>query len=342
MVKVEAALVRINVGTSLVNVVAQDMAQSRLEDMRAGVVALSCRTLLGVYLCGNGLAGSESAAYHLTVGDERTVGELLCIGYFDNIVAGNHGTAVAYLTAHLCIERSFLENYGNVVALLAKLGNLAVLYDGKQPGLLLKLSVAHERGLISVECGVLRIVPAAAEFLVGAGGGFLLLHVLLEALLVCLQALFVEDLLGEVEGEAVGVVQLEYISAVEGLFTGLLQLLDHLVENIGALVDGLCEALFFGLDNLLDVSALLVQLRISGEVLVDNGVAYIVQERLCAAEKSAVSCGSSEQSAEDVASALVGGKNAVAHHECGASDVVGDYAQGNVLYRIRLVVNADN
>jgi len=67
-----------------------------------------------------------------------------------------------------------------------------------------------------------------------------------------------------------------------------------------------------------------------------------VEERLCAAEKSAVSCGSSEQSAENVASALVGGENAVAYHECGASDMVGDNAQGDVLYGVSLVVNADD
>ena len=49
---------------------------------------------------------------------------------------------------------------------------------------------------------------------------------------------------------------------------------------------------------------------------------------------------SAEKSAENVAAALVGNLNAVADHKCGASDVVCNYANGDISLSILAVLNA--
>lgn len=55
-----------------------------------------------------------------------------------------------------------------------------------------------------------------------------------------------------------------------------------------------------------------------------------------------MTCCTSEQSAENVSSACVGSGNAIAYHECGASDVVGDNTEGNVGLFIFLIIYACN
>ena len=78
------------------------------------------------------------------------------------------------------------------------------------------------------------------------------------------------DLLGQVNGEAVGIGKLECILA--GKNAALFDAVQHLGKNVHTCVNGLCKALFLVEDKLLDVRALLVKLGVCGVVLVDNGV----------------------------------------------------------------------
>ena len=89
-------------------------------------------------------------------------------------------------------------------------------------------------------------------------------------------------------------------------------------------------------------SLVFLKLGVCALVLVDNSVCNLVEERLLDAQKSAVTCCTSEQSAENVSSACVGSGNAIAYHECGASDVVGDNTEGNVGLFIFLIIYACN
>ena len=62
----------------------------------------------------------------------------------------------------------------------------------------------------------------------------------------------------------------------------------------------------------------------------NNRFHNFVQERLFDADESAVSCGTAEQTAQHVATTCVGRHNAVADHESGAADMVGDNTERNV------------
>ena len=81
---------------------------------------------------------------------------------------------------------------------------------------------------------------------------------------------------------------------------------DLVVQDSQAAVDGLVEACFLVLDNLVDIFLLLDQLRICAAGLVDNGGSNVGHERLVNAEQLAVTSGAAQQAAQNVAAALVG------------------------------------
>ena len=90
----------------------------------------------------------------------------------------------------------------------------------------------------------------------GAGPGALalLVHQRLEALVVDREALLGEQLLGQVVGEAVGVVELEGVLGVDPRRALLLRLGDQLREQLGAAVERAPEALLLVADPAQDRS----------------------------------------------------------------------------------------
>ena len=69
----------------------------------------------------------------------------------------------------------------------------------------------------------------------------------------------------------------------------------------------------------------------------NDGIGHLVEERLAHAEQTAVTGGAAQQAAQHIAAALVLRDDAVADHKDGGPDVVGDDADGNVLFLILVV-----
>ena len=133
------------------------------------------------------------------------------------------------------------------------------------------------------------------------------LHLGLEAGPVQGHALVLDHLLGEVHGEAVGVVELEGVAAGElGLPLGLVGV-QELGENLQPAVDGFGKVLLLGADDLGDVVLLLPQVLVLALVLVDDGVDDLVEEGLVDPQELAVAGRPAEQPPQDVAPALVEG-----------------------------------
>ena len=99
---------------------------------------------------------------------------------------------------------------------------------------------------------------------------------------------------------------------------------EHVVKDAHAAVDGLGKVLLFHPDDLGDIGLALPQLGVVAPVLPDDGVADRVEEGIVHAQELAVAGGTAEQAAQHVAPALIGGEHAVADHEGGGADVVGD------------------
>ena len=118
---------------------------------------------------------------------------------------------------------------------------------------------------------------------------------------------------------------------------GLFQAVDHVVQDVHAGVDGTGKVCLFGADDLLDISIMLAQLGVCTLAGLDNSLHQIHQEGVVDAQHPAMTGCTAQQAAQNVAAALVGGQDAVRHHEGAAADVVGDDTDGNVGLGILLV-----
>ena len=121
---------------------------------------------------------------------------------------GFQNAGVAHLAAALPIEGGGVQHHADFSAFGSRVHPLAVLDDGGHLALTLHLGVAGENGLLQARGRAALAFPGVgAGVLPGAAGALpLLLHQLAEPLLVHLHAPLGEDFLGQIQGEAVGVV----------------------------------------------------------------------------------------------------------------------------------------
>ncbi len=162
------------------------------------------------------------------------------------------------------------------------------------------------------------------------------LHERAEAVLVDRQALLGRHLQRQVDREAVGVVQLEGAVARQDT-AGLLRRRDRLVEDGGALAERLEEGRLLGRGHRVDAHRVGVELgvlRAHGE---DRRVDQLTHHRLVGAEQAHRPDRAADDAAQDVAAALVGRRDAVAHQHHGGAGVVGDDAQPHVGGRVGAV-----
>ena len=82
------------------------------------------------------------------------------------------------------------------------------------------------------------------------------------------------------------------------------------------------------------------QLRICVRIFLDDRLANLIQKRLVDTEQASVTRRAAQQAAQDIPTPFVLRQDSVADHKCGGTDMVGDDAQGNVRFRIRMVLHA--
>ena len=128
------------------------------------------------------------------------------------------------------------------------------------------------------------------------------------SLLVDLDALLRSDLLGQVEGEAEGIVQLEDVQTLQQVLVSLFQTVDHVVQDVHAGVDGAGKVCLLGADDLLDIGVVLTQLGVSGLAGLDDRLHQLHEEGAADAQHTAMAGSAAEQTAQHVAAALVGGR----------------------------------
>ena len=105
---------------------------------------------------------------------------------------------------------------------------------------------------------------------------------------------------------------------------------EHVGDDLHAAVDGLGEVLLLDLDDAGDIVLFRHEVRVGDLVFVDDRVADLIEEGVVDAEEFAVPRGAAEETAQNVAAALVRGEDAVRDHHGGGADMVGDDAQGRV------------
>ena len=309
-----------HVGALLLHVGAENLAQGPVHQVGAAVVVGYLLTACGVDLKPEG----SGAVLRQTLRDMD--GELVLLDGVEDLyrfsVGGGNGAGVAYLSAHLSVERGAVEDQlQHLLVLLhhgAALEELCALEDGAVvAGKLHVLAVVVDRPVSKAVGGGV------------AGAVFLLLELLAKAFKVDGIATLGGNEFRKVDGESEGVVQLERVAAGDDLGGGVA--LHAVVQKLDAAVQRAQERELLLADDGLD------ELLLGGELGV--GVAHIVhqllhehaEERLVEAQEGvAVAHGTAEDPADDVSRFDVAGELAVGDGETDGADVVCDNAHSHV------------
>ena len=125
----------------------------------------------------------------------------------------------------------------------------------------------------------------------------LLLHRLPETVLINAKPFLLQDLLGQIQRESIGIVQGECISAGEYLLSLLCHVIFHSCKDGQTLVNGLIELLFLLSEDLEDKILLLLQLRIAVLAAFDHRSAELSEEISLNAQKPSMAGCTADQTA---------------------------------------------
>ena len=145
-----------------------------------------------------------------------------------------------------------------------------------------------------------------------------------------------QDVCGQVQWEAKGVIELEGHVAGQGL--AVAQAVGFIAEQLQAAIERFLKARFFEAQDFGDGRLSTLQL---GEVLahrLNQGRHKLVHQRVFVADLVGVTHAAAHDPAQHVAPPFVGRLNTIGHEEgCGAQ-VVSDHAVGDVVVTVRVIV----
>ena len=167
----------------------------------------------------------------------------------------------------------------------------------------------------------------ATKLASGARGFFLLRHRRIKAGHIHRHPTLTRHVLGEIQREAVGVVQAERSSAGDDVVADAGR---HLFENLHARIQRFGEALFFGQQGTLGGGAAFAQDRIGFAHQVIQRGDQFVEERLAHAQHPAVTQRTADNPAQHIAAAFVRRQHTIDNQESAGADVVSNHAQGFV------------
>ena len=329
MREVKAQALGRNERACLVHMVAENLFERGVEQMRRSVVATKKLTAVMVNRSGNNVALGKRAL--LDVRNMRVDAVVrLGVGHRRAEVSAAQDTGVAHLSAHLGIEGRAVENDLDVLAGLGALDAITVAHDGENARALEPIGVVAAelgRGQRVGKLGphVVERAPSVA-LNVGTGTLALSLHLAVESLDVDCVACALGDLDSEVYREAEGVVQHEGGGSGKRLTLG--EFGKRLVEVHATVVERLREALLLRAHDALDERGVLDELRVGVAHELVHAVDEAREERARDAEQATVEHGATKQAAQHVAATLVARQDAVGDHEVDRAGVVGNNAQG--------------
>src|SRR5699024_3034717 len=182
------------------------------------------------------------------------------------------------------------------------------------------------------------------EFLglgVGLGGLTLTLHELTESVLVDAQALFGGHLQGQIDGETIGVVELEGVRSGEDRAPGGAGAFGGTPEQCRARAQGFGEVLLLVVDHAVDDLGLVQQVGVDVLHRVDADLGQLVQEGgVGTREQAQIADGAAQDTAQDVTGLFVTGLDPVTDEHDGAAHVVGDHTEHDVLFVVVTVAGA--
>lgn len=279
----------------------------------------------------------------LDVGDmvDRAVRQLLGVDGLDAAKFADEHAFVADLSAAFGVERGLVEDDAGFFAVGNHVDELTVLPDGDDLAL---FGFGVNRELRDVNAREVRHGDALVLSTRAARTLALLVHGLVKALFVEVEAVFMQDLFREFPRETEGIVEAEADLARQLLLAFLLEFGNLSVEEFHALVERGREAVFLDADDFLDVVVLGDEFaEVAGiAVDVDDGVNGALEEFALDAEHAAMADGAAQDAAQHVAAALVRRQDTVHDHDGHGAGVVSDDLEGDVRLLVLAVFDAGN
>ena len=321
--------------TFLLHVGAQNGLQSLLQQMGGTVVLAGVRAACRIHLKGHLVIYGNHAGFHHAHMAVFSAPQMDGILHTEQAVFGADHAGIAFLSAHGGIEGSLLHENGSPLSFHQSIHQLIFCGKHRYLGSILQSVVTGKFGgdrhvNLIVDRGVRTHVVGHLTALSGAGP--LYLHLLFEAFFIDGIALLLQNLLGQIHGESIGIIQFESILAVQHALAGSFHLLLHVGEDLQALVDGLVELAFLIVQYIDNEILFLFQLRITVPGAFDYSQRQVRQEFALNTQQAAMTGSPADQTAQHVAPSLVGGHNAVGNQEGGRTDMVRDQTDGNVRF----------
>ena len=323
--EVEAQTLTVDQRALLLNVLAQHLTQRGVQQVGGRVVQRGGLTHAGLGLGLDAGADGEAALGHHAVVQEGAAG-LGGVTHVEAHAGALEITAIADLAAGFGVERGLIQHHHALLAFGEAVDSSTCLEQGNDLAAAAGAFVAEEAG-VGVDLD--QRVVIHAEGAGGTGALTLRFHLALEAFFVHRQLALAGDVGSQVDREAVGVVQLEHHIARNDR---ALQAGQILLEDLQALLQGLGELLFLGLQHALDMRLLLLELGEGFAHLGHQGGDDLVEEAALGTQLVAVAAGATHDAAQHVATTFVGRGHAVGDQEAARADVVGDHLQRSLAF----------
>ena len=299
------------------DMIAEMPTQRRVQQMGRRVVGAELGAARRIDGEGQRVAAMQGAALDLAHMHDQIAGALLRVRDDEaRAVGGGDLAAIAHLAAGFAIEGSLVGDQGDFRAGFG-LGDLgAVLHQGEDNALGALQLIAEEFAGAdtlanfepdAVRCRVAGAGPGLARL------GALTLHGGLEARRIDVASLAAERVLGEIEREAIGVVELE--GDLAGQRFTLTKFGGGIAQELEAARQGLLEAGFLQFEGFADQRLGAYQLREGLAHLADQGRHQAVHQRLFAAHLMGVTHGAAHDAAQHIAAAFVGRRHPVGDEE---------------------------
>ena len=261
------------------------------------------------------------------------------VGHRKHGVAAGNSSVVSFLAAHFRIENRPIKDKDSVIAVIEVRSLLPFRNDGKDFAFCTFRIISDELGignlLAEFHAGPAQVAQSFPCF---TGTNTLLFHQGVETVFIHCHAFISTHLNGEIQREAECIIETESVGTGEYVLPFCLVLFQQIFEDCHAGIDGPVEVLFLMADDRDDIVLLLTELGILALVLVHNGIHDLPEKCLVYIKQFAVACGSAHQATQDIAAALIGGKNTVADHKDGRTDMIGNDTERNVGLMIFSVV----
>ena len=338
MAEVEAQARRRVLGARLGRILRHDVTQARVDHVRGGVSARDGEATLTVDLGVRLLADRHAALGQSAAVNAQTTDRSLDVVDLHDTTAGEaNGAVVGELATHLGVERSAVKDDLNVGGCRGSGSRHTVDEQSLNSGLGGLLRVAQERRaaphrLLNIMEDANIGVPGLLRASVGACAFLLLGHQSAEALLVDGHALLGGHLEGQIDREAVGVVQRERRRARnDGSTLRFLSRRNCGVQDRRTCAEGAAECIFLRVSDLGDRLPVGLQLGVRRLHRVLRCREQRGHRRLVDAEQTHRANRATDQAAQHVAATIVARTHPVSNEHQGGPHVVGHDAHTHVI-----------